>query len=81
MACNHLLDLLKPYVQGSGTRVLEMFARYTPAGYSEEEEDSLWFSVGNEPLKYNEVEARWEGGQDGQCGTQGERLPTRPTPS
>ena len=39
--------------------MLEMFARYTPSGLRENNDNStssdLWLSVGNEPLKYNEI--------------------------
>lgn len=54
-------DLLKPFIHGQGTRVLEMFARFTPSGVRENKESTtnkesgLWLSVGNEPLKYNEI--------------------------
>lgn len=59
-------DLLTPYIHGPGMRVLELFARYTASGVAhsnvqekEGEDESFWFSVGNEPLKYNEVGAHW----------------------
>lgn len=56
-----LKDLLKPFIHGEGTRVLEMFARFIPFGVrgskesTPSKESDLWLSVGNEPLKYNEI--------------------------
>lgn len=56
------IDLLRPYVHGGSMKVLELFARYVapgPAAEKENGDDSLWFSVGNESLKYNDIGAFW----------------------
>ena len=52
----NIRELLLPYLDTPHPYVLELFARYVPAGNDGRSKKGFWFSVGNEAIKYNQVD-------------------------